>query len=111
VEVVSITAPSQTSALAGARVEELLVEVGDETEAGQVVAILDTNRIRAAAVAEAKAKVEVARRNSPRWTPGPKPEEVRAQEAAIRRSEADLAAPEKTLNEQVRLVLEKAHLR
>src|SRR5712692_10478634 len=91
-EVVSITAPIQTGALAGARVEQLLVDVGDETKAGQVVAILDTNRSRAAAVVEAKAKVEVAKSKLAQVNYGPKPEEVRAQEAAIRRSEADLVA-------------------
>src|SRR5258708_31260299 len=107
-EVVSITAPSQTSALAGARVEQLLVDVGDETEAGQVVAILDTNRIRAAAVAEAKAKVEVAKAKLAQVNAGPKPEEVRAQEAAIRRSEADLAAAREDFERTGRLVLEKA---
>src|SRR5438105_13195541 len=60
-EVVSIAAPIQTGALAGARIEQLLVDVGDEVRAGQVVAILDTKRSRAAAVLEARAKIEVAK--------------------------------------------------
>ena len=60
-EVISIAPPTQTGTLAGARVEQLFVDVGDEIKAGQVVAILDTNLSRAAAVLEAKAKVEVAK--------------------------------------------------
>ena len=104
-EVVLIAPPIQTGALAGARVEQLLVDVGDETEAGQVVAILDTNRIRAAAVAEAKAKVEVAKAKLAQVNYGPKPEEVRAQEAAIHRSEADLVAAQEDFERGGRLAL------
>jgi len=54
-------------ALAGARVEKLLVDVGDEIKAGQVVALLDTIGVRAAAVIEAKAKSRGGQgENSPR---------------------------------------------
>src|SRR5579883_1681628 len=60
-EVVAVAPPTPTGAMAGARVEQLLVAVGDEVKAGQLVAILDTHRSRAATVLEAKAKVEVAR--------------------------------------------------
>ena len=107
-EVVSITAPIQTGALAGARVEQLLVDVGDETKAGQVVAILDTNRSRTAAVLEARAKVDVAKAKLAQVNAGPKHEAVRAQEAAIRRSEADLIAAQEDFERAGRLVLDRA---
>src|SRR6266850_1070583 len=104
-EVVLIAPPIQTGALAGARVEQLLVDVGDELKAGQVVAILDTNRSRAAAVLEAKAKVEVAKAKLAQVNYGPKPEEVRSQEAAIRRSEADRVAAQEDFERGSRLIL------
>ena len=107
-EVVSITAPIQTGALAGARVEQLLVDVGDEIQAGQVVAILDTNRSRAAAVVEVKAKVEVAKAKLAQVNAGPKPEEVRTQEAAIRRSEAEFVAAKEDFERAARLDVDKA---
>src|SRR6266850_4702717 len=107
-EVISIAPPTQTGTLAGARVEQLFVDVGDEIKAGQVVAILDTNRSRAAAVIEAKAKVEVAKAKLAQVNYGPKPEEVRAQEAAIRRSEADLVAAQEDFERAGRLVPDRA---
>src|SRR5260370_40418771 len=91
-EVISIAPPTQTGTLAGARVEQLFVDVGDEIKAGQVVAILDTNLSRAAAVLEAKAKVEVAKAKLAPEYAVPKPEEGRAPEALVRRAEADLGA-------------------
>ncbi len=107
-EVISIAPPTQTGTLAGARVEQLFVDVGDEIKAGQVVAILDTNLSRAAAVLEAKAKVEVAKAKLAQVNAGPKPEEVRTQEALIRRSEADLVAAQEEFERASRLVLDKA---
>src|SRR5713101_7332014 len=107
-EVISIAPPTQTGTLAGARVEQLFVDVGDEIKAGQVVAILDSNLSRAAAVLEAKAKVEVAKAKLAQVNAGPKPEEVRTQEAVIRRSEADLVAAQEDFERASRLVLNTA---
>jgi HlyD family secretion protein len=93
-----------TGALAGARVDQLVVAVGDEVKAGQIVAILDTRRSRAAAVLEATAKVAVAKAKLAQVLAGPKTEEVRAQEAVIRRSEAELLAAQEEFERRKGLI-------
>jgi HlyD family secretion protein len=85
-----------------------LVRVGDEVEAGQIVAILDTQRSRAATVIEAKAKVEVAKAKLAQVQAGPKRHEVSAQEAVIRRLEADLMAAQEEFERTGRLIHAKA---
>ena len=79
-----VIAVAPGSAADGGRVDRLLVAVGDRVRAGQVVAVLDTYRRRAAAVHEAKAGVVVARTKLAQVQAGPKPEDVRAQEALHR---------------------------
>lgn len=91
-EVIAIAPPTPTGAMAGARVEKLLVGVGDRVKAGQVVAQLDTYRSRLASVAEAEARVAVATAKVAQAKAGAKPEEIKAQEAMIRRTLADLEA-------------------
>jgi HlyD family secretion protein len=103
-EVVGVAPPTLTGALAGARIDQLLVAVGDEVKPGQIVAILDTQRSRAAVVLEARAKVEVARAKLGQVQAGPKPEEVSAQGAVIRRSEAELAAAQEEFDRIKRLI-------
>ena len=49
-EVIAVAPPTPTGAMSGARVERLLVAVGDHVAAGQTVAILDTYRGRAASL-------------------------------------------------------------
>ena len=107
-EVVAVAPPTPTGTLAGARIEQLLVRVGDEVKVGQVVVILDTHRSRAAAVLEAKAKVEVAVAKLAQVKAGPKPEDVRAQEAVLRRSEADLVESQEEFERGSRLVVGRA---
>jgi HlyD family secretion protein len=107
-EVVSVAPPTPVGAIAAPRVDQLLVAVGDAIKAGQVVAILDTQRSRAAAVLEAKAKVEVAKAKLAQVRAGPKPHDVRAQEAVIRRSEADLVSGQEDFDRANRLVALKA---
>ena len=107
-EVVSVAPPTPAGAIAAPRVDQLLVAVGDAIKAGQVVAILDTQRSRAAAVLEAKAKVEVAKAKLAQVRAGPKPHDVRAQEAVIRRSEADLVSGQEDFDRANRLVALKA---
>jgi HlyD family secretion protein len=92
-----------TGSSAGARVDQLLVTVGDEVKAGQTVAILDTQQSRAAIVLEAKARVEVARAKLAQVQAGPKRQEVSAQQAVIRRSEADLIAAQEEFERTKRL--------
>ena len=81
----------------GGRVDRLLVEVGDWVKAGQVVAILDPYRRREASVQQAQAQVGVARAKLAQVKAGPKPEEVQAKEALIKKSEAEVRAAERDL--------------
>jgi HlyD family secretion protein len=81
----------------GGRVDRLLVDVGQWVKAGEVVAILDPYRRREAAVLQAQAQVGVARAKLAQVNAGPKPEDVRAQEALINRWEAELRAAERDL--------------
>ena len=81
----------------GGRVERLLVNVGEWVTAGQVVAILDPYRRREASVLQAQAQVDVARAKLEQVKAGPKPEEVQAKEALIKRSEAEVRAAERDL--------------
>ncbi len=81
----------------GGRVDRLLVDVGQWVKAGQVVAILDPYRRREAAVLQAQAQVGVSRAKLAQVNAGPKPEDVRAQEALISRSDAEVRAAERDL--------------
>ena len=92
-----VIAVAPSSAADGARVDRLLVAVGDRVTAGQVVAILDPYRRRVAAVHQAQAQVEVARAKLAQVQAGPKPEDVRAQEALIERNLAEFRAAERDL--------------
>ena len=105
---VAVAPPTLIGASAGTRVDRILVRVGDEVEAGQIIAILDTQRSRAATVLEANAKVEVARAKLAQVQAGPKRHEVSAQEAVIRRSEADLMAARDAFERTERLIHAKA---
>jgi HlyD family secretion protein len=87
----------------GGRVDRLDVAVGQRVEEGQVVAVLDTHRRREATVREAQAKVEVARAKLAQVQAGPKPEDVRAQEALIGKCQAEFRAAEADLNRAARL--------
>jgi HlyD family secretion protein len=107
-EVVAVAPPTLIGASAGTRVDQVLVTVGDEVKAGQIVAILDTQRSRAATVLEAKAKVEVAKAKLAQVQAGPKRHEVSAQQAVIRRSEADLLAAHEEFERTQRLSHSKA---
>src|SRR5262249_32277452 len=92
----------------GGRVDRLLVAVGDRVEVGQVVAILDTHPRRAAAVREAQAKVEVASAKLLQVEAGPKPEDVKAQEALIDRYQAEFRAAERDLGRASMLLQKRA---
>jgi HlyD family secretion protein len=91
----------------GGRIDRLLVAVGARVEAGEVVAILDSYGRRAASVGHAAAQVEVARAKLAQAQAGPKPEDVRAQEALIERNQAEHRAAERDLG-RVALLFQKA---
>jgi HlyD family secretion protein len=91
----------------GGRIDRLLVAVGARVEAGEVVAILDSYSRRAASLGQAAAQVEVARAKLAQAQAGPKPEDVRAQEALIERNQAEYRAAERDLG-RVALLFQKA---
>jgi HlyD family secretion protein len=102
-EVVSVASPTLAGNSAASRVDQLLVAVGDEVKAGQIVAILDTQHSRRATVLEAKAKVEIAKAKLTQVEAGSKPEDIKVQEAMIRRSEVDLLAAQEDFDRVNRL--------
>ena len=93
---------SVSSGAEGNRLDELLVEVGDEIERGEVIAVLDSRDRYMAALDRAKEQVAVARANLDIVKAGAKRGEIRAQEAAIARIEAersnDIAAQKATVS-------------
>ncbi len=103
-----VIAVAPGSAADGGRVDRLDVAVGDHVEVGQVMAVLDTHRRREAAVHEAKAKVAVARAKLAQVQAGPKPEDVHAQEALVRKNEAEFLAAEVDLNRAILLTKRNA---
>ena len=80
---------SVSSAAEGNRIEELLVDEGDEIVKGQTIAILDSRDRLEAALNQAQEEVRVAQANLDLVKAGAKTGEIRAQEAAIARIEAE----------------------
>ena len=80
---------SVSSAAEGNRIDELLVSEGDEVKAGQTIAILDSRDRLEAALNQAQEQVKVAQANLDLVKAGAKTGEIRAQEAAIARIEAE----------------------
>ena len=93
---------SVSSGAEGNRLDELLVEVGDEIERGEVIAVLGSRDRYMAALSQSKEQVTVARANLDLVLAGAKTGEIRAQEAAIARIEAersnDIMAQEATVS-------------
>lgn len=74
----------------GARVEMLVVNEGDQVEAGQTIAVLGTRPRRQAALNEALRRLDVARARLEQVSQGAEPNDIRAQESVVRRLEFDL---------------------
>jgi HlyD family secretion protein len=72
------------------RVAELLVKQGDRVKKGQIIAILDNQDIRLAAVNRAKQQVVVAQSRLAQVKAGAKQGEIAAQQATISELEAEL---------------------
>ncbi|NBD33057.1 MAG: HlyD family efflux transporter periplasmic adaptor subunit [Cyanobacteria bacterium] len=79
-----------------ARIEALLVAEGDQVEAGEVVAILDSVGVRQAAVKTAQQEVAVARSRLAKIKAGAQRGEINAQKAKIERLKAELAGEKAT---------------
>ena len=80
---------SVSSGAEGNRIDELLVNEGDQIERGQVIAILDSRDRYDAALNQAREQVRVAQANLDLVQAGAKTGEIQAQEAAIARIEAE----------------------
>ncbi|MBW4450076.1 MAG: biotin/lipoyl-binding protein [Spirirestis rafaelensis WJT71-NPBG6] len=81
---------SATSTPEGSRVEELLVKEGQKVKAGQIIAIIDSSDRLKGSLKEAQKKVEVAQAHLGQVKAGAKQGEIRAQQAAVRRLQAEL---------------------
>ncbi|MEM8830980.1 MAG: ABC exporter membrane fusion protein [Cyanobacteria bacterium P01_G01_bin.19] len=84
-----IVTVSVSSAAEGNRIDDLLVSEGDKVEPGQTIAILDSRDRLEAALNQAQEQVRVAQANLDLVKAGAKTGEIRAQEAAIARIEAE----------------------
>jgi HlyD family secretion protein len=81
---------SAATSIQGAKVDQLLVEQGDQVRADQVVAVLDTRARLQAALERAQKQVKVAQANLERVRAGAKAGTIAAQAAKIQRIEAEL---------------------
>ncbi|MGF1481098.1 MAG: ABC exporter membrane fusion protein [Cyanophyceae cyanobacterium] len=86
-EVIELSPPPT---LGAAKVAQLLVQEGDQIQAGQMIAILDDYPRRLAEVERAKKEVAVAQANLAVIRAGAKTGEIQAQEATIERMQAQL---------------------
>lgn len=86
-EVIQI-APSPN--MGGAKVAELLIKEGDKVKQGQTIAILDDYEKKRASVEAAKSDVKIAEANLAIVQAGAKQGEIEAQQATIKRLEAQL---------------------
>ena len=85
-EIIQISVSSDAQ---GNQIEELLVKEGDEIEKGQLIAVLDSRERLETALNQAQEQVRVARANLAQVEAGAKTGEIKAQEAAIARIEAE----------------------
>ena len=87
-EVIYLSAPAS---LEGARVERLLVKLGDRLKTGQLIAILDNRDRLQAAEKEARTQVKLAQAELNKIKLGAKVGEINAQKAKIESLKAELA--------------------
>jgi HlyD family secretion protein len=86
-EVIYLSAPA---AIEGARVEKLLVKLGETVERGQIIAILDNYQRLKSALTLAQKQVKVAQTHLAQVKAGAKTGKIQAQTAAIRSLQAEL---------------------
>ncbi len=84
-ELVNLTAPTSTQE---SRVEQVLVEVGDRVNPGEVIAVLDGRDRLSATLQKAEQQVDIARAKLAQVQAGAKSGEIQAQQAEISRLEA-----------------------
>ena len=86
-EVIYLSAPA---AIEGARVEKLLVKLGETVERGQIIAILDNYQRLKSALTLAQKQVKVAQTHLAQVKAGAKTGKIQAQTAVIRSLQAEL---------------------
>ena len=85
------------------RIERILVREGDRVSAGQLLALLDSRRLRHAA-AQAQAQVVAQREIVARYVAGSRPEEIRKAQADAEAARADAVNAEQTYGRTLDLV-------
>ncbi|MBE9029853.1 HlyD family efflux transporter periplasmic adaptor subunit [filamentous cyanobacterium LEGE 11480] len=85
-ELINLTAPTSAQE---SRIAEVLVQVGDRVEVGQVIAILDNRDRLQAALRSAQAQVRIAQAKLAQVKAGAKTSEFQGQRAEIARIEAE----------------------
>lgn len=86
-EVIRVFAPTSAE---GARIETLRVILGQRVRRGDVIAVLDTNGRRRAALQEAQEQVKVAQAQLSQVEAGAKSGQIRAQSRVVDRQQAEL---------------------
>jgi ABC exporter DevB family membrane fusion protein len=87
-EVIKVSAPAFQE---GTRVEQLLVKLGQQVRAGQVLAVLDSQNRLQAALEQANSQVEIARARLQQVKAGAKTGQIQAQDAGFQRTQAELS--------------------
>jgi len=85
------------------RIEQIFVREGERVSAGQVVAILDSRKLRGA-VSRAEAQVAAQREIVARFVAGSRPEEIRKSQADAEAARADTVNAEQTYRRTMELV-------
>ncbi len=104
-EVIQVNAPS---VMEPPVVEQLLVDVGDDVQFGQILAVLDSHRRQLADVEQARAAVLVAEKSLAQVQAGARSGDIEAQEALVEKTQARLDLAEKQLERVQKLVKSKA---
>ncbi len=92
-EVITLSPPPN---MGGTRIGKLMVEEGEQVKAEQVIALLDNHALKKAAVEVAQQEVAIAQTNLELVQAGAKIGDINAQQAAIKRLEAELAGKTET---------------
>jgi multidrug resistance efflux pump len=85
------------------RIAQVLVHEGDRVRAGQLLAVLDSRRLRHA-VAQAEAQVAAQREVVARFVAGSRPEEIRQARANVEAARADAVNADQTYRRTMALV-------
>lgn len=87
-EVIRVSAPASQGM---SRIEQLLVQEGDQVRQGQAIAILETQANRLAALEQARKQVRVAQARLAQVQAGAKTGDIEAQSATVSRLQAQLS--------------------